>query len=145
MSQLGLYTAFLAGKIVVDIANPADFSTFDPTTEPGTSAAEQVAAEAPRARVVKAFSTTFADTLVAGQVNGQPLDVFITGEDADPTKTIADLASSGALNPSTSSRCAGPGRWKPSRSCTCPCSRRCPIPGPALSRSSGDRRVTPVR
>ena len=35
------------------------------------------------AKVVKAFNTTFAGTLLAGQVAGQPLDVFIAGDDAD--------------------------------------------------------------
>ena len=40
-------------------------------------AAEEVAAAAPGARVVKAFNTTFAGTLVAGQAGGAPLDVFI--------------------------------------------------------------------
>jgi hypothetical protein len=42
----------LAGKIVIDIANPVDVSTFDGlVTPPGTSAAEEVARRAPEARV----------------------------------------------------------------------------------------------
>jgi predicted dinucleotide-binding enzyme len=67
----------LAGKVVVDIANPLN-ETFDGlATAPGTSAAEEVAASAPPgARVVNAFFTTLSGTLVEGQVAGQPLDVF---------------------------------------------------------------------
>ena len=66
---------------------------------PGTSAAEQIAAAAPGARVVKAFNTTFAGNLVAGEAGGAPLDVFIAGDDADARQAVADLAVSGGLRP----------------------------------------------
>ncbi|MCW5853998.1 MAG: NAD(P)-binding domain-containing protein, partial [Anaerolineae bacterium] len=78
------YSDELAGKIIVDITNPIDFSTMSPVVAGGTSGAEEIAEVAPAgARVVKAFNTTFAGTLVAGQVAGQPLDVFIAGDDAE--------------------------------------------------------------
>jgi NADPH-dependent F420 reductase len=94
------YGELLAGKIVVDICNPVDFSTFDSlVVPPGTSAAEQIAAAAPGARVVKAFNTTFAGNLVAGQGGGAPLDVFIAGDDAEAKQAVADLAASGGLRP----------------------------------------------
>jgi 8-hydroxy-5-deazaflavin:NADPH oxidoreductase len=85
----------LAGKVVVDIANPLN-ETFDGlTTAPGTSAAEEVAASAPPgARVVKAFFTTLSSTLVEGQVAGQPLDVFIAGDDEE---TVAQIVRDGGL------------------------------------------------
>jgi len=90
----------LAGQIVVDISNPVDFATFDSlVVPPGTSAAEQIAAAAPGARVVKAFNTTFAGTLVAGEAGGAPLDVFVAGDDADAKQAVADLAASGGLRP----------------------------------------------
>ncbi len=88
----------LAGKVVVDISNPLN-QTFDAlATAPGTSAAEEVAASAPAgARVVKAFNTTFAGTLVEGQVAGQPLDVFIAGDDEEAKETVAQLVRDGGL------------------------------------------------
>ncbi len=49
------------------------------------------------ARVVKAFNTTFAVTLVEGQVAGQPLDVFIAGDDAGAREIVAQLARDGGL------------------------------------------------
>jgi 8-hydroxy-5-deazaflavin:NADPH oxidoreductase len=88
----------LAGKVVVDIANPLN-ETFDGlATAPGTSAAEEVAASAPPgARVVKAFNTTFSGTLVEGQVAGQPLDVFIAGDDDEAKETVAQIVRDGGL------------------------------------------------
>jgi predicted dinucleotide-binding enzyme len=88
----------LLGKIVVDITNPVDFSTMSPAVAPGTSGAEEIAKVAPvGARVVKAFNTTFAGTLVAGQVAGQPLDVFIASDDAEAKATISRLVEAGGL------------------------------------------------
>jgi NADPH-dependent F420 reductase len=88
----------LAGKVVVEISNPLN-ETFDAlATAPGTSAAEEVAASAPAgARVVKAFNTTWAGTLVDGQVAGQPLDVLIAGDDQGAKETVAQLVRDGGL------------------------------------------------
>jgi 8-hydroxy-5-deazaflavin:NADPH oxidoreductase len=88
----------LAGKVVVDISNPLN-QTFDGlATEPGTSAAEELAAALPAgARVVKAFNTTFSGTLVEGQVAGQPLDVLIAGDDEEAKETVAQLVRDGGL------------------------------------------------
>jgi NADPH-dependent F420 reductase len=93
--QLG---AKLAGKVVVDIANPLN-STYDGlATAPDSSSAEDLAkAVAPGAKVVKAFNTTFAGTLLAGQVAGQPLDVFIAGDDADAKSKVSQLVTDGGM------------------------------------------------
>ena len=90
----------LAGKVVVDIANPLN-STFDGlATAPDSSSAEDVArAIASGAKVVKAFNTTYAGTLLAGQVAGQPLDVFIAGDDADAKSKVAELVKDGGMRP----------------------------------------------
>jgi 8-hydroxy-5-deazaflavin:NADPH oxidoreductase len=95
--QLG---AKLAGKVVVDIANPLN-STYDGlATAPESSSAEDVArAIVSGAKVVKAFNTTYAGTLLAGQVAGQPLDVFIAGDDADAKGKVAELVKDGGMRP----------------------------------------------
>ncbi|MGW7292662.1 NADPH-dependent F420 reductase [Streptomyces xiamenensis] len=95
------YGTALTGSVVVDICNPVDFTTFDSlVTAPGVSAAEEIAAEAaPGVPVVKAFNTTFAATLVAGEVAGQRLDVFLAGDDEGAKATVAELVSSGGLRP----------------------------------------------
>jgi predicted dinucleotide-binding enzyme len=88
----------LAGKVVVDIANPLN-STFDGlATAPDSSSAEDLAkAIASGAKVVKAFNTTFAGTLLSGQVAGQPLDVFIAGDDSDAKMKVAQLVTDGGM------------------------------------------------
>jgi NADPH-dependent F420 reductase len=88
----------LEGKLVVDIANPVNQSFDGLATESGTSAAEELARAVPAgARVVKAFNTTFAGTLVEGQVAGQPLDLFIAGDEEGAKEIVAQLARDGGL------------------------------------------------
>jgi predicted dinucleotide-binding enzyme len=89
----------LAGKVVIDITNPVNQSFDGLVTPPDSSAAQELARAARGARLVKAFNTTFARTLDAGSVAGQPLDVFIAGDDDDAKSTVAQLAQDGGLNP----------------------------------------------
>ena len=49
--------------------------------------------------VVKAFNTVFAGTLVAGSVAGQPLDVFIAGDDEEARALVARLVRDGGMRP----------------------------------------------
>ena len=92
------YGEDLAGKVVVDITNPVN-ETFDGlVTPPDGSAAQELAASAGGARVVKAFNTTFAGTLSEGQVAGQPLDVFVAGDDEEAKAMVSKLAEDGGLN-----------------------------------------------
>ena len=49
--------------------------------------------------MVKAFNTTFAGTLVAGEVNGQQLDVFIAGDDEAAKDKVSRLVSDSGLRP----------------------------------------------
>lgn len=88
----------LAGKVVVDIANPLN-STYDglATASDSSSAEDLAKAVVAGAKVVKAFNTTYAGTLLAGQVNGQPLDVFIAGDDADAKSKVAQIVTDGGL------------------------------------------------
>ncbi|GAA2202250.1 NADPH-dependent F420 reductase [Sinomonas flava] len=92
------YGEALSGKVYVDITNPVDFSTFDSlAVAAGSSAAEELQKITP-ATVVKAFNTTFAGTLVSGEVSGQQLDVLIAGDDESAVKAVSDFASAAGLN-----------------------------------------------
>lgn len=95
------YADRLAGRVVVDITNPLDTQTWDRlVTAPGSSSAEEVAQLLPEGTpVVKAFNTTFAGTIVEGQVDGHPLDVLLAGDDAGSKEKVSRLVSDGGLRP----------------------------------------------
>ena len=86
------------GKVVVDITNTLNDTFTEPRFD-NTSGAEEIAKLLPNAKVVKAFNTTFAGTLVSGQVAGQPLDVLIAGDDSAAKALVADLAQAGGMRP----------------------------------------------
>jgi 8-hydroxy-5-deazaflavin:NADPH oxidoreductase len=92
--------AALAGKTVIDISNPLN-DTFDGlVTGDGTSAGEEIAKLLPAdARVVKAFNTTLAGTLVKGEVDGKKLDVFVAGDSEEAKQTVMDLVESAGMRP----------------------------------------------
>ena len=94
---LGRYRDQLAGKTVVDITNAVDPETYAPITPEADSLAQEIAQKAPGAKVVKAFNTTFAGTLIEGQVAGQPLDVFIASDDDEAKAKVRELAESAGL------------------------------------------------
>jgi NADPH-dependent F420 reductase len=96
---VGRYRDQLEGRVVVDITNPLDFESFTPIAVEAGSAAQEVADGAPGAKVAKAFNTTFAGTLVEGQVRGEPLDVLITSDDEDAKRAVSKLVSDGGLRP----------------------------------------------
>jgi NADPH-dependent F420 reductase len=91
--------ASLAGKVVVDITNPLNFETFDSLTVPAdSSAAAEIAGALPESRVVKAFNTTFAGTLVSGKVGDNTTTVLVAGDDADAKALIIGIVSAAGLH-----------------------------------------------
>jgi len=94
---LARYGDQLDGKVVVDITNPVDPETYAPLTVAAGSVAQEIAAAVPGAKVVKAFNTTFAGTLVDGQVAGTPLDVFMASDDDEAKQAVQQLAADGGL------------------------------------------------
>lgn len=85
-------TANLAGKVIIDIANPLDFSQgFPPSLNPVNtdSLGEQIQRAFPDARVVKTLNTMNAGVMVdPASVAGGDHSVFVSGNDAD-AKTVA--------------------------------------------------------
>ncbi len=99
-SVIEQYGNTLDGKVVVDISNPVDTATFAGLVVPAdSSAAQEIARLVPSAAVVKAFNTTFAGTLAAGEVEGQPLDVLIAGDDDAAKRAVSELVESAGLRP----------------------------------------------
>lgn len=86
----------LADKVVVDISNPLDFSTFDSlVVAPDSSAAAELAEALPQAKVLKAFNTNFAATLASKKVGDLPTTALIAGDDEDAKQALAALVTEG--------------------------------------------------
>jgi len=88
----------LTGKVVINASNPLTADYSDLFTS-GTSLAESVQQQAPDARVVSALGTIFAARYTAPTEDGQPLDAFIAGNDADAKATVAQLVESLGFRP----------------------------------------------
>lgn len=92
------YAENLQGKILVDISNPVDFETFQLIPPVGSSGAEEIAKNTPEgATIVKAFNTTFAGTLVQGEVEGKKLDVLIATDSNDAGEKLVQLCNDSGL------------------------------------------------
>jgi 8-hydroxy-5-deazaflavin:NADPH oxidoreductase len=89
--------ANLKGKVLIDIANPLDFSHgMPPFLHPDyagpTSLAEQIQAAFPDTHVVKAFNTIAAAVMVNPALVPGAHDLFIAGNDAGAKAMVSDLA-----------------------------------------------------
>lgn len=88
----------LAGKVLVDVANPLDFSGgFPPTlsVKDTDSLAEQVQRAVPEARVVKTLNTMHADLMVhPRELADGAHTVFVSGDDAEAKGRVTELLTS---------------------------------------------------
>lgn len=91
-------TENLAGKVLIDIANPLDFSQgFPPSlfVKDTDSLGEQIQAAHPELKVVKALNTLTAALMVnPAQLAGGQHSVFVCGNDPDAKKTVTGLLES---------------------------------------------------
>jgi predicted dinucleotide-binding enzyme len=87
----------LAGKVLIDIANPLDFSQGRPPflfVSNTDSLGEQIQRRFPQARVVKALNTMNCQVMVdPARVPGEH-DVFLCGEDAEAKREVSELLES---------------------------------------------------
>ena len=87
----------LAGKVLVDIANPLDFSAgFPPTlfVKDTDSLGEQVQRAFPDALVVKTLNTLNADLMVDPASLDEASSVFVSGNDETAKATVTELLTS---------------------------------------------------
>ncbi len=87
-----------SGRTVVDVTNIYT-SDFEWAYGFSTSGAEELQRAAPRARVVKAFNTVFAEHLESGKVGGEPATTFVAADDANAKATVLRLARDLGLDP----------------------------------------------
>lgn len=88
----------LAGKILVDIANPLDFSQgLPPSLNPVNtdSLGEQIQAAFPETKVVKTLNNMTAGLIVdPGRAGGGDHSVFVSGNDAEAKAAVTTLLES---------------------------------------------------
>lgn len=88
----------LAGKVLLDVSNPLDFSGgFPPTltVKDTDSVAEQLQRAFPEARVVKALNTVTASVMVdPGSVGDPDTSVFVAGDEAGARAEVKALLES---------------------------------------------------
>ncbi len=95
---LSAYPGAFDGKVLVDVSNPVDFSTFDGLTVPADSSAAKLLQDAvPGAKVVKAFNANFGATLGTGAAGPVQTAVLAAGDDADAKQTLVDLVTAAGL------------------------------------------------
>jgi 8-hydroxy-5-deazaflavin:NADPH oxidoreductase len=87
--------ANLAGKVLLDLSNPLDFSAgFPPTLSVVNtdSAAERLQREFPQLRVVKSLNTMSASIMIdPGALAGGDHTVFVSGDDPAAKETVSGL------------------------------------------------------
>jgi 8-hydroxy-5-deazaflavin:NADPH oxidoreductase len=84
----------LAGKVLVDISNPLDFSQGMPPTlfvKDTDSLGEMIQRTFPDARVVKTLNTLNADLMVRPDTLPEGSSVFVSGDDAHAKKIVVGL------------------------------------------------------
>ncbi|MFC7481981.1 NADPH-dependent F420 reductase [Luedemannella flava] len=83
----------LAGKILLDVANPLTFADGVPTlTVCNTdSLGERIQRAFPGARVVKSLNTVNCQVMARPDLVGGPHTMFVAGEDADAKATVTSL------------------------------------------------------
>ncbi|MEI3843683.1 MULTISPECIES: NADPH-dependent F420 reductase [unclassified Microbacterium] len=98
-SVLDHYRDRLAGKVVIDISNPIDFTTYDQLISPAdSSTAAELAALLPEGTaVVKAFNVNLGDTLTSGTNGTTPTTVLYAGDYADAKMSVAALVEAAGM------------------------------------------------
>jgi hypothetical protein len=95
---LGAYPGAFDGKVLVDVSNPVDFSTFDGLAVPAdSSAAKEIQDAVPGAKVVKAFNANFGATLGTGAAGPVQTAVLVAGDDAAAKQSLIDLVTTAGL------------------------------------------------
>ncbi|MCX4825715.1 NAD(P)-binding domain-containing protein [Streptomyces sp. NBC_01142] len=84
----------LDGKVLIDIANPLDFSAgMPPSLDPVNtdSLGERIQRSFPRARVVKTLNTMNSQIMVDPSRVADEHTVFVSGDDADAKSAVTDM------------------------------------------------------
>ena len=88
----------LAGKVLIDVTNRMRRPVLAESVD-GASAAEQIQAKAPTAKVAKAFNYAFAARHADPEVDGVVLDGFVAADDPDAKAKTLELVRTIGFRP----------------------------------------------
>lgn len=88
----------LQGKVVIDATNALD-ENMNLAVGYTTSGAEELQKKLPKAKVVKAFNTVFAQHMDTGRLGDEPLTAFVAGDDPSAKKEALELARDIGFDP----------------------------------------------
>lgn len=93
------YRDRLGGKVVIDISNTIDFTTYEqPAALVGTSTALELAKQLPGdVAVLKAFNANLAETLITRTNGTTTTTVLFAGDDAEGKIALADILGAAGL------------------------------------------------
>src|SRR4030042_261969 len=86
------------GKVLLDVTNAVG-DNMNLAIRFSTSAAEELQKKLPKARVVKAFNTVFAQNQSTGRVGNEQLTLFVASDDAKAKQTIMQLGRDIGFDP----------------------------------------------
>lgn len=83
----------LRGKVLIDVANPIDFSTGELVVvmPGGKSLAERIQEEFPEAKVVKTLNFVSYRLMVEPKLLGERIDMFISGNDKEAKELVTRI------------------------------------------------------
>jgi predicted dinucleotide-binding enzyme len=79
------------GKTLIDVTNALD-AHMSLAVGFNTSGAEELQRKVPKARVVKAFNTVFAQHMDTGRLGDKPMTTFVAGDDSGAKTSVLELA-----------------------------------------------------
>ena len=88
----------LDGKVIVDVTNRVNPQNPGQVLD-GSSKAEQLQKQAPKAHVVKAFNYMLSSRMSDPKVDGTNVDAFVAGDDSRAKKKTLELAESIGFRP----------------------------------------------
>jgi len=86
------------GKTVIDVSN-AVTGNMELAVGFTTSAAEKIQKMLPKAHVVKAFNTVFAQNQSTGKIGSEQLTLFVVGDDAEAKQAVMQLGADIGFEP----------------------------------------------
>jgi predicted dinucleotide-binding enzyme len=86
------------GKILLDVTNAVG-DNMNLMIGFSTSAAEELQKKMPKARVVKAFNSVFAQNQSTGRIGDEQLTLFIAGDDVKAKQTVMQLGRDIGFDP----------------------------------------------